>query len=286
MSEFEQTEDSRRLEDIDANEVSVVDHGANNRVFAVVKRAETNMAREKIDLSKDEEEDEESEQQSEDQAGDAVDGDASSEKDAEAPVAQDASQEPTEGAEGEEEAEADPAEADPADSDLAVFAELLPFLQSQREGAEGELAAQLDAAIEALSGEGEGEEGESEAEAEEEEKSDEGWEKQLDTVNQTLSSVSKAKEEDKEEEEEAAPAEKSEPESNFVSTEQFEKFATGVASALTSISTSMTAVSKSVEKYDSFIPVAKSADGVDVESEEVTVSKRDNDLFEGVIDVS
>ena len=59
MSEFEQTEDPRRLEDIEANEVSAVDRGAVGRTFAIVKRAENTMAREKVDLSKDEEEDEE-----------------------------------------------------------------------------------------------------------------------------------------------------------------------------------------------------------------------------------
>lgn len=269
MSEFEQTEEPRRIVEIDPNEVSVVDHPAIERRFLVIKSLEKqDMPREEISLEED----------------DAAE-EAEAEKDAEEQeVAQDASEAPVE-EEEQENAEADPEKL------MEAAAALLPWLRSQMQSAEGELRGQLSAFLEALGQDTEPEAEEAKAEdsdeededmkEEEEEKSEGGWQQQLEAVNETLSAnVSKASEED----EEADDAEKSEEEeadadSEFVTTKQFEAFASGVTDALTNIATSMAQVSKSVATVEAFTPVSKAAEDVAPVTDEVSKGDTDAALF-------
>lgn len=281
MSEFEQTEEPRVLEEIDANEVSLVDHPAIQRTFLIVKRhSENDMPREEIDL-------EENEEQSEEQTAEATEGDAGAEKDEEGAVTEDSS----DGAETADDADTEK-EADPTKV-MEAAAELLPWLRAQAQEAEGELKGQLDAFLEALGddempeGEGEGEDEEAKAEdsemeeeEEESEKSEQGWQEQLDAVNTQLADVSKSDDEKEKE------AEKSEDGSDFVTTETFNAFAEGVTNALGQIASSMTKVSKRMEDFGSFTPVSKAEEdaGAEVEAtEEVSKAASDDKLFAGLI---
>jgi hypothetical protein len=246
MSDLDQTEEPRRLLEIDANEVSLVDSPAIRRTFLVVKSSEKkDMAREELDLENAEDED----------------------------VATDSSQ-------TEETENADPTKV------MEAAADLLPWLRAQMQDAEGELRGQLSAFLEALGEdempEGAPEEedmAEETTEENEEEKSEESaapaeggggnWQADLDAVNETLSAaVSK---EEGAEEEEDEEAEKSAE--NFVTTDQFETFAQGVTSALSNIATSMASVQKSVGAIESFTPVSKGADDV-ASTEEAEIAKR------------
>ena len=277
-----ETEDPRQLESIDANEISLVDSPAIRRKFLIVKRAEDEVARKKIDL---------------DEEKGAADG---AEKDSEeGPVAQDASQDPSiETDTASEEADADAVKADPAEV-MEAAAALITWLTAQAEEADGELKGQLSMFLEALgvdaAAEGEAPaEGEEEAppeekaedeppaeeeeeEAEEEEKSDEGWESQLDAVNASMADVAKGADEEEEEEEEA---EKSEDESAYVTTESFDAFATkmtqaitGIASSIQSVAKQSDEVSKRAAKLDSFTPVSKGADDHTPPADEVAKSE-------------
>ena len=281
-----ETEDPRKLESIDANEVSLVDAPAIRRKFLIVKRAEDAVARQKIDLKADE-------------AADA-------EKDSgEGPVAQDASQDPSIETDTASDGDQPPAEkADPAMVMEAASA-MIPWLVAQAEEADGELKAQLSQFLEAMGvdaaaaqADAEAADGaeETPADAEEEkaedgeedppeddeaEKSNEGWESQLDAVTASMSGVAKGK---GEEEEEADPeAEKSEEGSAYVTTEQFESFATKMTQAITGIASSVQSVAKRAEevskraaKLDSFTPVSKGADDHTPPADEVAKS---DDVF-------
>ena len=283
MSEFEQTEEPRRLAEIDANEVSLVDSPAIRRKFLIVKRLEDGMPREEIDL--DEKKVEEEEAQSEEQAASDVDADAAPEKSEEETVAQDASQEKAEDEEDEEEEE-EAEKADPAKVMEAASA-LIPWLMEQAQSAEGELKGQLSAFLDALGKDAEKMEGEEEEEEEDTEKSESGseggWQQQLADVNASLQAdVAKAEgeeedEEDTEKSEEAAPA------ADYVTAEQFNEFATGITSVLQQLAETQTKVSKSVSDLSSFTPVSKAADDVAEQDEVSKAANSDEKLFAGLI---
>jgi len=288
MSEFEQTEDPRVLESIEANEVSLVDTPAIQRTFLIVKRLEDKVAREKIALD--------------DSQNDEGDG---AEKDAEGPVGQDASQADIEtdtkstDSNGDEVAE----KADPAEVMEAASA-IIPWLAAQAEEADGELKAQLSQFLEAMgvdpaaaqedaaAADGEEEEGpadmpekaegEEEGDEEEEEdpnaeKSNEGWEAQLDAVTSSLTAVSKGKGAPapaKEEEEDPEMA-KSDDGSSYVSADQFDAFATKMTNAIAAMAANQAQVSKAL---GSFTPISKGSDDHVPGPNAETVSKAD-DVF-------
>ncbi|HUX16501.1 MAG TPA: hypothetical protein VMW52_08505 [Phycisphaerae bacterium] len=284
MSEFEQTEDPRVLESIDANEISLVDTPAILRTFLVVKRLEDGMARKQIAL--------EDEQEASDE-----------EKAAEGAVAQDASQADIKtdtASGGDDHAE----KADPA-AVMESASDLLPWLVAQFEDADGELKGQISAFLEALgvdataAGEAEAEtEAEPEAKAapkakapkapaaadeeddeeDDTEKANEGWESRLSAVTASLTAdVAKAEGEEEEEDD----TEKAEG-SSYVTNEQFEAFATKMTDAIAGVATSMQAVSKRAAKLDSFTPVSKGADDHTKAETEVAKGSGDGKIFSGL----
>lgn len=260
MSDFEETEDQRRLQDIEANEISFVDEPAIRRRFLLTKRLDEDQMRTKIELedTRDDKEAEDEMPQKNTEKDAAVESDAGGEE----AVAQDASQTEGEGEGGDAEKAADPKKV------VETASALIPWLMTQQEGADGELKAQLAALLEALGKDGAPA---ADAAAGDAEKSAGNWQTQLDAINAKLSAVTKAADKEGEETEKA---------SNYVTAEQFDAFATKMASTVGQMAEQMTKVSKRVDDAMSFTPVSKGGDDHEPPTDGVTKA---NNLFANII---